>query len=287
MLLLQSNLIERICTENAKKAACGTLKRIAQTSGNKLMYQLRNAVQNDFTITENPNEHNAHQTISDAMDIFQTAYIYLWEMLYHKNYGTDSIITKTLKNGKEKSRTVYQWACIEVRKYIYSQKNLESNSKYTYIEDYATDTKSGLEVVEREYHRINKAEHVADYDTLHNVKQIVSSLDLSTTQQWILTQRLRGLSLTEIAVKRGVSQQAISKQFAKMQGKIKELFPSMVRGFKEGREYTNPLITLTDDEIAKGVKVISTKNADGSVKLFNANSEHTKQVASKPKHNLK
>ena len=59
---------------------------------------------------------------------------------------------------------------------------------------------------------------------------------LTTRQKDVFHMRLKGISVSEIAVKLGVSQQAISKSQLAIQKAIKTLHPEMVRGFKEKRK---------------------------------------------------
>jgi DNA-binding CsgD family transcriptional regulator len=58
---------------------------------------------------------------------------------------------------------------------------------------------------------------------------------LTERQKLILHYRRQGKSVSEIAEKLGVSQQAISKQLAKIQAVIAEALPETVRAYKGKR----------------------------------------------------
>jgi hypothetical protein len=217
--------------ELARKATSGTLKRIYTATGNKRILDLMRDLQADFANLDN----GLDNTVSDAYDIYLCAYEYLHYMIICKGYGEQTTLAVTLKGGKEKTRTVYQWACVAARKYIYSNKAIDSNGKYVYIEDMGGDDEDGNNALDREYIRMGKYDGIEDYSTYDTYKELRQSLRLTDRQDSILTMRMQGMSVTVIADKLQVSQQAISKQLTVMQERIQELCPDTTRAFRGKR----------------------------------------------------
>ncbi|MEF9983723.1 MAG: hypothetical protein RR710_04190 [Oscillospiraceae bacterium] len=224
----------------SRKATAGTLKRIYDASGNDNIRKLRTALQHDYSILDN----NLSDTISDAYDCHLTAYNYLLEQ-YNNGLTADNTITTTLKNGTEKTRTIYQWACVAVRKYIYSNKSIENNGKYIYIEDMATEKMDSNLALDCEYIRLNKYSDLASdtqygisgaYNDYITYNDIIASLNLTHRQLTVVTMRMQGLSTVAIADKLQVSQQAISKTLAQVQTYVSTQYPDMVRLFKTARK---------------------------------------------------
>ena len=220
----------------ARMAAAGTLKKIYTTSAHEQIRKYQFQLQADFKLTDNMGTENLTKHFSDAYDIYLTAYDYLYDKIMIETLTPNCILSETLKNGTTKTRTVYQWACIKVRQYIYSHKAIENNSKYIYIEDLKKSSDDTTEnALDREYIRVGKYNDIHDYNDFTTVSDILNALDLSRKEKDILNLRLRGLSTTEIADKYDVTHQAISKNLLKIQEKVKDIFPDMVRGFKDKR----------------------------------------------------
>ena len=221
----------------ARMAAAGTLKKIYTASAHEQILQYIRDLQADFILADNMvNIEKINQNFSDAYDIYLIAYEFLHEKIGVLKLNPNSTITKTQKNGTEKIRTVYQWACVEVRRYIYNNKGIEANGKYIYIEDLKNSPDDSADsALDREYIRIGKYHDIHNYHEYTTTADILDTLELSAQHQKLINLRLQGKSTTEIAEKFGVSQQAISKQLAKIQDKIKDIFPDMIRGFKDKR----------------------------------------------------
>lgn len=102
-----------------------------------------------------------------------------------------------------------------------------------YIEDMA-HTDDGMEVSDPEYIKVTRYYDVhdwADYmittDMLEQIKPL-----LRERAALILNYRMQGLSVTAIAAKMGVTQQAVSAQLKRIQDKAITLWPDETRAFK-------------------------------------------------------
>ena len=102
-----------------------------------------------------------------------------------------------------------------------------------YIEDMA-HTDDGIEVSDPEYIKVTRYYDVhdwADYmittDMLEQIKPL-----LRERAALILNYRMQGLSVTAIAAKMGVTQQAVSAQLKRIQDKAITLWPDETRAFK-------------------------------------------------------
>ena len=213
----------------ARQAASGTLKRVHVASGNDMIRQLRASLQADFSAIDN---NKPKYILSDAYDLYTLAYEYLYEHIAVKGLTRDTIILKILKNGKEKSRTVYQWACIEVRKEIYANKALDASGKYIYIEDMRQGTETAESVLDRQYIRTGLYEDVNHYADYIGINEMLSTLDLTNYQMDIIHKRMQGMTMDAIGEKLGVSKVAIHKQLERIKGKAAGLFPEALRHYK-------------------------------------------------------
>ena len=159
---------------------------------------------------------------------------------YQKGNNIDTVIIKKLKSGKEKERTVLQWVCVEVRQYIYNHG--QTNYKRMYVDrqtDKDGNTETEAEAIDRLYYQVGRyydIDHEKDY--IVQEKMVALLEGLTERQKLILHYRRQGKSIVKIAENLGVSQQAISKQLAKIQAVISSAMPETVRGFKEKRKST-------------------------------------------------
>lgn len=216
----------------ARSATAGTLKRIHDASGNDNIRKLRAALQRDFSILDN----NLNGVISEAYDLYLVAYTYLHEQIIINGLKPQTLITTALKNGKEKTRTVYQWACILVRREVYANKSIENTSKYTYIEDLKQSTTDTAELaLDREYIRMGKYDGITTNADYERYTDLLQSLNLTDSQLQIIKMRMQGLSTTAIADRLNVTQQAISKKLAKIQNIVTTEYPELIRYFKGQR----------------------------------------------------
>ena len=216
----------------ARMATAGTLKRIYATSAHEKIREYQAKLQADFNLTDNMNGENIAVNFSDAYDIYLIAYEFLYEKIVVLTLSPNDIITEILKNGNKKTRTVYQWTCVKVRQYIYNNKSIENNSKYTYIEDLKKSSDDTTEnAIDREYIRVGKYHDIQNYHDYITVSEILEALDLSPQQTKIINLRMRGMSNIDIAKKFEVSKQSISNQLGKIQKKLIEKYPDLTRGF--------------------------------------------------------
>lgn len=103
----------------------------------------------------------------------------------------------------------------------------------TYIEDMA-HTDDGMEVSDPEYIKVTRYYDVhdwADYAVTMDMLEQIRPL-LRERAALILDYRMQGLSVTAIAERLGVSQQAISAQLKRIQDKAITLWPDETRAFK-------------------------------------------------------
>ena len=103
----------------------------------------------------------------------------------------------------------------------------------TYIEDMA-HTDDGLEISDPEYIKVTRYYDVhdwADYAVTMDMLDQIRPL-LRERAALILNYRMQGLSVTAIAAKMGVTQQAVSAQLKRIQDKAITLWPDETRAFK-------------------------------------------------------
>lgn len=103
----------------------------------------------------------------------------------------------------------------------------------TYIEDMA-HTDDGMEVSDPEYIRVTRyydvhdwADYAVTMDMLNQIRPL-----LRERAALILNYRMQGISVTAIAAKMGVTQQAVSAQLKRIQDKAITLWPDETRAFK-------------------------------------------------------
>jgi RNA polymerase sigma factor (sigma-70 family) len=132
---------------------------------------------------------------------------------------------------------VLQWACVAVREYIY--RHGQTDYKRAYVDrqtDKDGNTETEAEAIDRLYYQVGRYYDIENEKDFVIQEKMVALLEgLTERQKLILHYRRQGKSTTEIAVKLGVSQQAISKQLAKIQAVITEALPETVRAYKGKR----------------------------------------------------
>ena len=103
----------------------------------------------------------------------------------------------------------------------------------TYIEDMA-HTDDGMEVSDPEYIKVTRYYDVhnwTDYAVTMDMLEQIRPL-LRERAALILNYRMQGISVTAIAAKMGVTQQAVSAQLKRIQDKAITLWPDETRAFK-------------------------------------------------------
>lgn len=233
-------IIEKWQTDTAMKIAVSTLKNIYQSTFDPKVEEMYHGIIRDQKAIKNPVLHD--YTVSDGFDCFGEAFAYIKEMNkegYWLLYQPDTI-TITFSKGKKKKASLFQGGCYAVRHYIY--KHGQVDFKTCYIEDFSGEDTEGNELncydaldglikVNRQY----DIDNYSDYITMMELVKELNDI-LTTGQKDVFHMRLKGMSVSDIAVKLGVSQQAVSKRRLAIQEVIKTLHPEMVRGFKEKRE---------------------------------------------------
>ena len=218
----------------AYNVTIGTLKRIDSATADPKVREMLQGLRSDKVKANNLAIMD--YTISDGYDCFLVAYEYLLDQ-YGKGNNIDTVIAKKLKSGKEKKRTVLQWACVAVREYIY--RHGQTDFKRMYVDrqtDKDGNTETEAEAVDRLYYQVGRYYDIENEKDFVVQSAMMELLDgLTDRQKLILHYRRQGKSTVEIASKMGVSQQAISKHLAKIQAVIGEKLPETVRHFKEKR----------------------------------------------------
>ena len=228
--------LEDFIHAKAMQATISTLKRISASTDDSKVREMLNGLYSDLMKIDN---REIVYNVSDGYDCFLVAYSFLWEKIAVQGKNINDIETHILKSGKEKERTIFQWACVAVRQYIY--KHGQTDYKTKYIEDLRQtnedgETETTSDILDRiSYLKVNRyydIDNMRDYIVTDNM---LSKLNLTPRQDMILHYRMQGFSVVEIADKLKVSHQAISKQLTKIQNEVSEKFPETVRGFKEKR----------------------------------------------------
>lgn len=167
------------------------------------------------------------QPLTDAADLVQVAALAIIECA--APCIADAIATDaayTLPDAVRKA--VYK----AVHKAIYTAA-VRPALRDTYIEDMA-HTDDGMEVSDPEYIKVTRYYDIhdwADYAVTMDMLEQIRPL-LRERAALILDYRMQGLSVTAIADKLGVSQQAVSAQLKRIQDKAITLWPDETRAFK-------------------------------------------------------
>lgn len=228
--------LEDFIHAKAMQATISTLKRIAASTDDNKVREMLNGLYADLMKIDNK---AIVYNVSDGYDCFLVAYSFLWDKIALQGKNINDIEAHTLKSGKIKERSIFQWSCVAVRQHIY--KHGQTDFKTCYIEDLRQtnddgETETETEILDRiSYLKVNRyydIENMRDYIVTDNM---LTKLNLTPRQETILHYRMQGFSVVEIADKLKVSHQAISKQLTKIQDEVSEKFPNTVRGFKEKR----------------------------------------------------
>ena len=224
--------------ETAMKASISVLKQIFYSTNDNKVGEMYHGLINDQKSINNPAILN--YTVSDGYDVFIECYLYLKAMNANGYYDlyTPDTIEITLSKGKKKKASLFQGICYKARNYIYKYGQIDF--KRVYIEDLTRENKEGEKL--NSYDALEGLIKVSQYYDIENerdytvFKIVQKNLNLTTRQKQILHYRNKGLSVSEIAEKLNVSQQAISKQLAKIQNEITVKYPDMVRHFRGKRK---------------------------------------------------
>ena len=236
--------LEEMLQEKSMQASISTLKRIYSVSADSKVLEMLNGLYADQKYIYNEEMitcKNAY-TVSDGYDCFMVAYSYMLEQI-EKGLCFNDDVTEVLKGGKEKTRTVFQWACVRVREHIY--KHGQVDYKRLYVDNYKQidvwgEEETESQVFDRLYLRVGKYYDMSAFEDVDSYNSFIKAISCKLTdrQKTVLHYRLQGLSVSAIADRLKVSQPAISKSLLLIQKTIKADFPEMVNGFKEKRVAT-------------------------------------------------
>ena len=132
--------VHELCETIAQIAVFKTLfklsdgaKDITQTGAEKCLQMWRDF--NEDLRIYRTNDTSEKVRYSDAFDLFNLAYIEIWQFLRESAPLdlTDTVYTKTLKNGNEKNYTLFQYACKGIREYIHSWSKSDNYKRIQYV----------------------------------------------------------------------------------------------------------------------------------------------------------
>ena len=133
-----NNTVHELCETMAQITVYKTLDRLTDcpkdinTSGIKKCEEMRKSFAIDMAIYRHK---DTTQNYSDAFDLFNLAYMTIWEYLNSTaplNLD-DVVLTVAKKNGEEKNYTLFQTACKSIREYIHSWSKTDQYKKLHYI----------------------------------------------------------------------------------------------------------------------------------------------------------
>lgn len=132
------NLVNDLCETIAQISVYKTLLKLSDSpkditeSGSKKCFEMYRSFSDDMRIYKHQDTESAY---SDAFDLFQIAFVQVWEYLHTTAPLTlsDTVETKVLKNGTEKNYTIFQTACKSIREYINSWSKTDNYKKLHYI----------------------------------------------------------------------------------------------------------------------------------------------------------
>lgn len=175
----------------------------------------------------------AETTLGDGVDLYQTAYGYLWERLAVDGLTIDSLCRGVAANGRTSVRTVYQWACILVRRAIREKSRMDGQTAagYTYFTDGYQDAENPEDVggdivcrAPRLYDTAPTMDGASTAENLETLENLLSSLNLSRQQLAIVQKRLQGKGLDTIATELGVARGTVNKQMQRARARAVEFF---------------------------------------------------------------
>ena len=107
--------LEDFIHAKAMQATFSTLKRIAASTDDSKVREMLNGLYADVMKIDNK-EIIYH--VSDGYDCFLVAYSFLWDKIALQGKNINDIEAHTLKSGKIKERSIFQWSCVAVRQHI-------------------------------------------------------------------------------------------------------------------------------------------------------------------------
>ena len=131
-------VVHELAETIAQIAVYKTLDRLSDspkditTSGVEMCEKLRKSFSVDMMIYRH---NDTTQNYSDAFDLFNIAYMQVWQYLNTPAPLAldDIVLTEVKKNGNEKNYTIFQTACKSIREYIHSWSKGDQYKKLHYI----------------------------------------------------------------------------------------------------------------------------------------------------------
>ena len=131
-------IIDELCETIAQISVYKTLSKLSDspkditTSGTEMCEKLYKSFTIDMVIYRTK---DTTQNYSDAFDLFNLAYMQVWEYLNTTVPLTldDTVLTIVNKSGAEKNYTIFQSACKSIREYIHSWSKSDQYKKLHYI----------------------------------------------------------------------------------------------------------------------------------------------------------
>ena len=130
--------VHELCETIAQISVYKTLLKLSDspkdisTSGSEMCEKLYKSFSVDMAIYRTKDTTTNY---SDAFDLFNIAYVQVWEYLHTTAPLTldDTVLTIVQKNGNEKNYTIFQTACKCIREYIHSWSKSDNYKKIRYI----------------------------------------------------------------------------------------------------------------------------------------------------------
>lgn len=152
---------------------------------------------------------------TDAMDLFDLAYIEAWQYLKTSAPLTleDTVYTRALKNGDEKNYTLFQSACKSIREYIHSWSKTDSYKKLHYVIGF---TDNGEQVTTS----TRPQDDLTDI-TAQDRKRVFNKYGLTAQQQEILHLIVNGEKADTIATLLNMPLRTVQDNIKKAKAKFK------------------------------------------------------------------
>lgn len=170
------------------------------------------------------------ETAGDGVELFQTAYAYLWERLAVDGLSTESLLHGVGKDGREYVKTVFQWAFTLVNRSTVAQTRADAETaKWAAYVDRGQGMTDNAHVEPESEERRNVVRAPRYWDVtatldehtpgenVQTISDLVERLGLTKTQNAILSLRLRGMGYGKIAETLGVSKGTIQTHLKRMQ----------------------------------------------------------------------
>ena len=193
---LKNRTINELCDTLAQISVYKTLFKLSDASkdisksGADMCARLYRSFADDMRIYRT-NDTNCNY--SDAMDLYNIAYMQIWEYLHVSAPLTlsDTVLTVTNKSGNEKNYTIFQTACKSIREYIRTWSKSDNYKKIRYLIGY---TENGEQVTTSK----RPKDDINDINT-DTIKSFFNRHNLTTREQEILSLYIKGENTDTIA----------------------------------------------------------------------------------------